>query len=255
MRVINPSLSITFSKDEADWSPFLNSCYEKFLTLPPKIYIKQSSTGHALYALDSIKKGDIVLEYLGEWNPEQRQSTYRFGPIDGLYYRNYGAMADDSFPNMAACYLYDVGGLPLRIVFLALEDIAPHQILTLNYGMRHGVKLIQHQECRLEQLISFFRDQNFADIVKDWKRLRSLPRSELGSYNVDLENLTAKMQYIFQTPTSFSLVKTVVDPEQLIDFFMKPDHRFYLLGFSLFPHAREKEVISLLTSSGDLSFS
>lgn len=247
MKVVDPNLTFFPSEDDRDWHEFLLERYERYLNAPPELYMEPSRTGHTLHTKELIQKGSIVVEYLGEWNPPHR-SPYRFGPIDALYYRNWGAMIDDSFPNLAPCYLYGVGGLPLRIVFLALEDIEAGSVLTFNYGMRHGVKLSLHEELRMEPLISFLETHSFKELTEEWKGLRKRNRSELKELNVDFENLTAKIQYLFQTPTTLARVldQGLLDIRELKEFYQKPDHRFYFLGFLMDPHPREKEIKHML---------
>ncbi|GAB4189152.1 MAG: hypothetical protein Tsb0015_09710 [Simkaniaceae bacterium] len=231
---------------------FLRPLYQVYRKNPPKLYIQQGTAKgkHALFAAQPIKKGAIVVEYLGEWAPENKiPSSYRFGPIDAKRFRNLAALAEDGFPNLAAFYLYQTDGLPMRIVYLALEDIPEGKILTVNYGLRHSVKIHWHAEYREKELVYFFQKQPFAKYVLRIWELLPKKTSELSWTKIlELENLTAKFQYLFSTPSSLAklLFLKILSAEEVFTFFDKLDNRFYFLGFSLHPHPKQQEIIEYL---------
>ena len=99
--------------------------------------------GYGVFAGRPIRRGEVVCEYVGVLVGERapgRASDYYISPVDGLHRRGVAAMVNDGPPNCAAVNLWGVGGLPKRTVFLATEDIAPHEQLCINYGPEHRVR-------------------------------------------------------------------------------------------------------------------
>lgn len=204
----------------------------------PKLALRGEKRYHySLIADEKIEKNRIITEYLGQWNPNLPHSPYRFGPIESLHYRNYGAMIDDGFPNALPIYLYEVNNLPLRIIFVAIEDIERGEPICFHYGMRHSVKLNGHIEMRKEALISWMKSDTFDNHIKKAK---------------EDEGALAKLQYLMQTPTALDLAikRCLVDQNTLRTFFTKPDNLYYLLRFPFNPNPREsalhKAILSLL---------
>lgn len=212
------------------------------LSLHPQI-----GNAWSLHSFQPIKKGQIVTEYLGEWHPQSiRGSSYRFGPIDALNYRNCAAFAEDGFPNMGAFYLYDTHDIPLRVLFIALEDIEAGETLLINYGLNHLVKINHHTEYHLNQMLSYFTNNPLESHLEKLKSLTQKSRRDLNWHQiVDLENLIAKSQYVFQTPSAafHLLLNQVISSEKFFNLFDKIDHRFYLLGYSFEYKPKQDEIL------------
>lgn len=227
---INPSVQ------ERQLSNQFEPLYANFKT--PKLALRGEKRYHySLIADEKIEKNRIITEYLGQWNPNLPHSPYRFGPIESLHYRNFGAMIDDGFPNALPIYLYDVNNLPLRIIFVAIDDIMPGEPICFHYGMRHSVKLGAHVELRQEALISWVGSDTLDSHISRAK---------------EDEGALAKLQYLMQTPTALDLaIKAgLLDRNTLRNFFNKPDHLYYLLRYPFNPNPREaavhKAILSLL---------
>ncbi len=243
--------SIYPSADEMELMRFIEPLYEEYLKIPPRLYIRKGGAIdlNTLHALDEIKRGAIVTEYLGEWQPiSKTPSHYRWGPIDGLQYRNFGGMIDDGFPNLGAFYLYGVHGVPLRVVFIALEAIAAHDVLCVNYGMSHSVKLYHHHlEYRLNQMTRFFSDHSLDMISTKIKEHIPKKRSVLEWHQwLDFEGLVAKLQYFYHTPSAVNhlLQNSTLDAKSVFDYFERIDNRLYLLGFHNGANKWEKEILA-----------
>ena len=195
-----------------------------------------------MVAAELIKPGEIVTEYLGEWQLSTKSSSYRWGPIDAMNFRNYGPMVEDGFPNIASFYLLDTDGLPLRIVFAALEEIPPGKELTLNYGLTHSVKVQYHTEYRLAEMSKFFKEVSPNEMLNRIRLLHANKRNEISwEQNIELEGLITRIQYLFQTPSALALliqggVLAAVDAFTLFD---KIDNRWYVLGYQ--PHASPRQ--------------
>lgn len=233
---------------------FLIPAYNLYRKKAPKLLIQEGNAigQHSLYALEAIPKGAVVTEYLGEWAPQSlAPSCYRWGPIDGLHYRNLGGMVEDGFPNIAAFHFYNVQNVPLRVVFVALEGIAVGDAIAVNYGMNHSVKMHERIEYRLEAMKSFFLRYPIEKILHRIKQLQVKSMRDLGwKRTLELENLTAKIRYLFQTPSALShlLQEKVVDPLKAFALLKEPACRYYLLGFPLNPNPRQQQVIDSLSS-------
>jgi hypothetical protein len=240
--------------EERALMPFLLPIYRKYLQDGgPLLALKRMDNGGASVIADQdIPRGAIVTEYLGLYAPQSTdRSKYRFGPIDGLKYRNYGAMVDDGFPNLCAFYLYNIDNLPIRIVFIAVEEIAKGDLLSLNYGMSHSVKMGERREDRLQQMITFFNENPFKDVVSKLtflhkKRVRGIEWNE----HLEYENLVTKIQYLFHTPQALAelLTREVIQVQDARDFYLKGSNRYELLAVPQVPNARQKGVIDTITT-------
>jgi hypothetical protein len=229
---------------EAELQSFLIPLYHNYLTHPPRLRVGKSATGYSLYADEPLKKGTVVTEYLGEWSTSSKGSPYRFG--------NYAAFAEDGFPNLEAFYLYGVDNVPLRILFVALEDLAPGQLLTINYGLNHSIKTIERVEYGLEAMYDFFTQNPLQELVQKIRWAMPQNRMDLGWEEVlAFENRVAKLQYLFHTPSAFSylfflgrddLVTSTLDPKPFFNFFAKLDNRYQLLSYKMNPTPRQREV-------------
>ena len=226
--------------------------YRIFKKNPPKLFIKigDAKGRHSVHALEKIEKGSVVVEYVGEWiYPPSRPSSYRFGPIDALFYRNYSGIVEDGFPNIAAFHLYDIDGIPLRVIFIALEEINVGEMLTINYGMNHFVKVYYHTEYNLEKMCVFFSNYPLRKIGDRIKDLRRKAPIDLGwKRTLELEALVAKLRYIFQTPAAMLLLlsKGILKAEEVFQYFDEAEFRYFLLSIPFTPNSREREIISYL---------
>lgn len=233
-------------------TPYLLSLYESSLDIPPSLYIKKSPYPgmNTLHAQKEILPGEFITEYLGVWEPySNTSSSYRWGPINGEHFRNYGAMIDDGFPNVQAFYIFDCQGAPLRVIFVALETIPRDGIITTNYGMGHSVKIGRRSEHRKQVMVSYFTTHPIDATAKTiregiGKRKSGLEFNQL----LELEDKAAKLQYLFQTPSAllYLLLEKVVTVKEVFDFYDKIDNRLYLLGFYAAKNWREKEISSCI---------
>jgi hypothetical protein len=241
-----------YTPSENDWElmRYLRPMYKAYLKNMPPLFIQEgvSAGRHSLHALEPIRKGTVVTEYLGEWNPASTApSSYRWGPIDGLYYRNFGGMVDDGFPNLGAFHLYNIEGLPLRILFVALEDIAAGEMLTINYGMKHSVKTLYHAEYASVRMHQFFAANKIEKCIHRIQELLPRKRSELGwARCVELEGLTTKLQYLYNTPSALInlLQQRILPSADVFACYNRAEYRYYILGVPLSPDPRQAEVIS-----------
>ncbi len=238
------------SRSDTETQSVLREAYGEFLSAPPPLVIREGAGRgqHVLCAFETIEKGKIVTEYLGEWLPNDTVgSAYRWGPIEGKAYRNCGAMIEDGFPNVVALYLYNVNGFPLRVVFVAIEEIAAGDLLAVNYGMSHSVKLGPHTEYRADALIRHF--EGF-----DWEREMATLRLRAAesrihwtwSTLIETEGAITKVQYLFHTPSSLKLFidNQPAAASALFAQFDRLDNRLYLLGFPVTATARHREVLA-----------
>lgn len=217
---------ITATIKERKLSNQFEPLYETFK--PPKLALTGSLRGHySLVADETILPGQIITEYLGEWAPnDQEGSPYRFGPIESLRMRNFGAMIDDSFPNALPIYLYEVNNLPLRIIFVAIDTIEKGELICFHYGMRHSIKVEGHQEKRLDALLSWLRSAPLPTHI-------TLARQDEGAL--------AKLQYLMQTPTTLKILldHNQLNRDEVARFLAKPDNLHYLLGVPFAPNTKE----------------
>lgn len=227
---------------------FLRPAYGQYHKSAPDLCLHETQNAGAftLHADKTIEKGTIITEYLGEWAQQSKSfSSYRWGPIDALRFRNCGGMVEDGFPNVAAFHLYGVNKLPLRILFVALETIPAGEMITINYGLSHSVKINYHSEYRLNAMIDFFKKNSLDQLFKMISTSISRKRAELGwNKCLELESLIAKVQYLFQTPSALMhlLIENIITPKEAFSHFDRIDNRFYILGFSLHPNRRQKEI-------------
>lgn len=89
-----------------------------------------------VFAGQTIKSGQIIREYIGQIVDEApKDKTYFFKNIDGSTFRNEASMMmNDAFPNSLISPIYNVNGLEVRWVIIALKDIQP------------GEEIIVHQK-------------------------------------------------------------------------------------------------------------
>lgn len=247
---------------EKELMQFLLPLYRAYLKNPAKLYMKVGSSlgRHSVHALEKIEKGRVIIEYVGEINPaNKRSSTYRWGPIDALVYRNLSGLVEDGFPNIAAFHLYNVNGIPIRIIFVALEEIPANAMIAINYGMNHSVKLSHHTEYRLDAMRRFFLKNRLGKVILRIKELRSRSPKDLGwKLSLELENLVAKVRYLYHTPGAMLQLLDVIDKEEVFYWFDQADFRYFFIDIPTAPNARQMEIISHLNlirnaSSGQYS--
>jgi hypothetical protein len=236
---LNPSLG------ELHVSNWIKPLYEK--GKPYKLVLKVGKTkqDHSLIAGEDIPKGVVVTEYLGDFLPPQNHtSSYKFGPIDGLFKRNLAAQIDDGFPNLAPFYLYTTK-IPLRIVFLSLEEIKKGDLLNFSYGLNHSVKTSPREEFRLKEMFSFFKTHSLSSLREFLKPLSETPVQNLREeVYFDYEGYLNKLQYPFHTPKALSLLLSegVLKKEDVKLFFERLDNRLYLLNFPLSLNQKQQKV-------------
>lgn len=246
--------SKTFTPTLSEWelSRFIKPLFNAFRKRPPPLYIRQGKSNgfHTLHAMESIDKGTVIAEYLGEWQPDSiLPSQYRWGPIEGSFYRNFGGMIDDGFPNVGAFHLYGIEEVPLRVIFISLDPICPNEILTVNYGMQHSIKLNMHLEHRQKSMFDFFSKTPLREIFKKIRGQIPCKRSELGwKKSLEFESLVAKLQYLYQTPSALIhlFINDVLKPSEVFGEYDKVDNKLYLLGFLLNQGARQKAIMDSL---------
>lgn len=232
---------------------FLIPLYRHYKKKPPKLYVRlgKCKGTHSVHALEKIEKGQIVTEYIGEWKPNATEtSSYRFGPIDAKHYRNCSALIEDGFPNLATFHLYHTDGIPLRIIFVALKEIAAGEMVTINYGLNHSVKSSYHTEYQFEEASSFFRRNSINKLLKRIVELRQNLPQELGwRRSLELEGLVARLRYLYHTPgTLIKLIAhEVISNEEVWKCYEKPDQRYYLLNFAPLPTQRQLLISSCLS--------
>lgn len=236
------------SQQDSDLQPFLAPLYAAYKASPPRLYLSPGAgIGlHKVCALDRIKPGTIVTEYLGEWcRGSAAPSSYRWGPIDGKEFRNYGPIVEDGFPNLVPFHLTGADGLPFRLVFAALDEIQPGDVLTVNYGLSHSVKVQYHTEYRREEMARYFRQTPPGAALDSIRKLHTTRRCDLSwEENIALESLIAKTQYLFQTPSALAalLCDGILGAEEAFALFDRIDNRLYLLGYRVVPTERQEEV-------------
>lgn len=230
------------NEPEKRMSDFLIPLYRAFLKRPPALSIRIAKS-NALYAKERIEKGQIVMEYLGAWEPDSKyDSRYRLGPVNAKYYRHFAAFAEDGFPNCAPFYIFQERGLPVRVIFLALDAIEKGEIILYNYGIKHSVKLGEHEEYREEQMVRFFSEHP----LKNCFDLLFQPGDNTWEQRFQFENALAKVRYLYHTPSAllFMLLEGHLHPEEVFGYWEQ--YRSSLLSIPLKPNRREKEAIDCI---------
>ena len=201
-----------------------------------KFYLdKNHITGHFLRAGESIKKYQIIGEYLGYYcsqsiekkidqyvslwekncknfdekekyffNVLHTESEYILQNIDSYEYRGSTAMIASSFPNLINVSIKNCCGVESRNVFIALQDIEKDEILAFDYGVSHDVKRMPYVELRKDSFVSFFKFWSSQDLSVFF----SPPFYPSPSFTnlkelIDFSSFHNKLFYIFHTPSSF----------------------------------------------------
>lgn len=210
-------------EDAALLSNFWNDRYQEFKKNPPKLSVVPISTNDAgellplgqefcgLIANGPIKKGQIIGEYTGEviTNSETklRSETYLWSnppPIDADQFRSPLSMANDGFPNvMIVPHEYDkqlnpgIDGLVVRKLAFAIDDIAAGEQITIDYGPMYELKWgTKHIEFKPQALRRFLQQNS-------WEKIFKSIFYPSDQEKVDIMGTSAKMDYLFQTPSSF----------------------------------------------------
>lgn len=231
---------------ERELAAFLHPLYCDYLQQRPPLYIRPGKS-NTLHAGGKIAKGSVVMEYLGAWEPGNKSpSRYRFGPVNGHHYRNFAGIAEDGFPNVAPFYIFEERGLPIRILFVALEEIEEGEMVAFNYGMNHSVKLEEREEYRFEETRAFFLANPLKECLTEMKELNRCQPGEIGwARRLEFENLVAKVQYLYHTPGCLLrlLLQGDLDPQEVFNYWNRAEYRYFLLNVPTVPNPREKEII------------
>ena len=167
-----------------------------------------------LVAKTSIKEGEIIAEYLGEWIEEKKfqddnlsrkisDEYVMMKNIDGRKYRGYGAMANDGFPNALTHTFTNSAGLT-RTFLVASEDINPGDQITIDYLDEHSLKTQKRMEMRPAALLRFAR-QEWSD--KNWfKKLKETTTSIEKVSEPANASKFSKWIYLFTTPASLLIL-------------------------------------------------
>lgn len=222
-------LSLQPSTREKVYDKMFSSGYFAYCKKAPRVYLKKADVsgidaGYNLHAYEKILKGSVVAEYTGrQVSPGQKDgSSYLFGPINAQSQRGLAAMIADGFPNVFPVWLYRKRGMPVRIIFVALEDILPGDVLCFNYGPNHSVKLLPHGEFRKESMAAFFKNNSLQSLAKEAMKLLEEHPAELGwKKTLRLEACASRLQYLFQTPSTLKglLQEKIVEKQEVICLF------------------------------------
>lgn len=126
----------------------------KDTTHKPPVCVKRSSAGLGLFATDTIKKGDFIIEYTGERIPteeaDRRGGKYLFIltdtiTIDGKGRENIARYANHSCrPNAEAEFDEDA----MQINIMAKRTIKPGEEVCYNYGKEYWNEHIKPYGCK-----------------------------------------------------------------------------------------------------------
>jgi hypothetical protein len=224
---------------------FLESI-ERFRKQQPTLSIEQISVDDrnrplpfnmcGLVAQSPIKSGEVIAEYVGEWNENQwsLDDTYLFNSVDGIRFRGYAAMSNDGFPNTNAVQVPNSAGLTRSFLF-ASEDIKPGEQIVWDYGDAHSLKRQGRVEMRSAALVDFFRKEfsnkdwvlNFKNLVNNLRGSQKLSADE----QKDTLMRVPKWLYLSTTPASLLILleEGVINREivsQLMKIMRVPDE-FY----------------------------
>ena len=122
--------------------------------IPKKVLVKRSTTGLGLFAGEEMKKGDFIIEYLGEHithdEADIRGGRYLFTihkdtVIDGKDRSNKARYINHSCsPNAEAESDWDEE----KIRIYAKKKILPHEEITLDYGKEYWEDYIKPYGCK-----------------------------------------------------------------------------------------------------------
>jgi hypothetical protein len=133
------------------------------------------------------------------------------------------------------------------VLFVAVDDISPGDILTIDYGMNHSVKVQYHEEYRAGALCHFFETHPFEQIVARLRELKKRTPKDLGwKRTLELEGLASKLRYLFQTPGALLhlLLKTGIRADVFFHWYQKADFRYFYLNYPFHPNLRQLEIMN-----------
>lgn len=150
--------------------------YSRHESFPYSLYIAPSidpitkkNLGLGLYANEKIKKGTLICEYLGEKiedSSKEENVDYLYEDIQALKYRNFGGMANDSFPNAVVSSIYSIKGVKRRFCLVSLKDIEVDSPIFIDYG-KSSLKNRAHRELNINDIYSFLKTRNITHILKN----------------------------------------------------------------------------------------
>lgn len=191
-----------------------------------KFYLKQNNgVGFELVLRESVQKGDVLCEYFGtflETEPglEFSQDDYLLYNIDARTHRSLAAMVNDGFPN---CIFAKVSfqGVEGRLVLRALEDLPPHTVLRVHYGLAHSCKFGPHREANLDAVTESYKAMFGSDLKK------YLDQTSIPVGVKEKEEMECKDQRIFYLITTPSLmislvIQNIVSPDAIIQLWLHP---------------------------------
>jgi hypothetical protein len=176
-----------------------------------------SSPGYGLYAARSFTLGEMIGEYKGLLSDTAIVNEYSIGcpgwkSIDALTHRNDIPHINDGFMNVVLVPGTKIGGLSMRCLFVAAEDIKEEEQFCWNYGFHPLTKLWNpYVELRPTEVRKFIKAYRIEELVECLK-------NAIMNKTVTFESFVKaeKFRYILQTPAvifSMILDKTVTPEE------------------------------------------
>ncbi len=187
----------------------------------PRCYLKEiPSCGYGVFAMEKIVAGRFIGEYQGKLKSREDRNPYIMGDITSLSHRNVIPLINDGFHNVFHLCIPNIDGLPIRYMFLAIDDIDAKEQLCFNYGGAHSVKIGPYSEVRPKETRDF--------VLKEIGNISEF--RELLSGRVSLSRVTQmarleKFRYILNTPSIlFSMgVEEILLPNQVNDLLLLAD--------------------------------
>ena len=183
--------------------------YYAFKKHPTKLSVKSVGDTCGLFAEQSIKKGEIVAEYVGQltsygWDPLYKTDAYiwsDYPSIDAGPFRSAASMANEGFPNTAVTSLRrfetkpGLDGLPNRKLLYALNDIEPGDEIRIDYGSQQDLKWDQnYQNFGFEELKEYLKSHSWSRLAEDFQVFDQFSI-------IDALGILHKVRYILETPT------------------------------------------------------
>lgn len=169
--------------------------YESFT--PKKVYISESKVGLGVFAEEEIPEGALIVRYSGEKIGDTPEDLRYFVAPDmnGLDYRDFGPMLNDSFPNAELQHII-IDGKRREIVAVALRNIHSGEEIFVNYGdTADFLKGKQHQELNSKEAEKWAQDPTL---------FKPLNIGEDSRENLLMAqfNAVARRKYLLSTPTT-----------------------------------------------------
>lgn len=111
-------------------------------------------------------------------------------------------MVNDGFPNLAFLTLNNEGGLSKRCIVMAIEDIQAEDIVCVDYGLQHSIKMLGYRELRPNAVRAWARGlTDHAMVTRACVRILKAVRER--DVNMSLEELAFVLQlsYVAHTPS------------------------------------------------------